>query len=1425
MFASQSDNFDVAGRTFYVWVSMHRDLPDSSFLMDTGANVSLISKRLYDDIPEKDRPELSPSTYPTLAGNSSTFTEYGSAVFNIQIQGVTIQQQFRVVEMSEPGIIGIDLMYDQGVTIDVRRRRLFLSNKSVRIHDVTGKPFHSKVVAAQTVDVGPGNGVIISGQVRSKGVSNEKYVYLEPAKVVSRRTGASLLAGVVKANKSIVQVGVYNITSQPIRIYKHTTLGVLHEFDQSVMWRNDKEENNFVTPETHPNYPRVSKISLNTENKVPEHLSDLYQRTVKNLSEPGSVPRLGQMCERFGDVWSKNSNDFGRTNLVKHHIDTGDAVPFHDRPRRIPEMQVPIIKKTVNELYEKGIIRPSKSSWSANSVLVKKKDTGTPQWRMCVDFRGLNERTRNTDPYPLPRIDDTLDNLKNAKFFCTLDVTQGYHQVELTEESKAKTAFCTPRMTPSHWEYNFMPFGIQGGPATFQRLMDTLLFGMDYGTAMAYLDDIIICGRTEVECFDKLEKVLARLERAGLKLKPAKCHLFERQTSFLGHIVSQDGVACDPTKIKAVQEWRAPRTVKQVRAFVGTVGYYKRFIKDFAKICRPLHNLTKKGSKFKWTDECESAFQALKSCLISAPIIAYPQDQGLYVLDTDASAYAIGGVLSQMQMNEDSGKEEEKVIAYASRVLQPRETRYCARRRELLAIVHFVKHFRPYLYGRKVLIRTDHASLRYIKTLKDPNDQFARWIMRLEEVEYTIETRKGVMHANADGLSRLGCGGKRCICDGVNQLEATTDVQDTYIDHGLPINAAVFNNKSFSESTQSCLRFPTSNAVKFGKLWTTEEMQASQQNDQDIGPILNAKLTSPDKRPEWSTISHHSAALKSYWAEWDRLIVINGQLYRRWESNNGCYHHNQLVLPYVYRHQVLQQLHDARTACHMGLRRTFLKIQDRFHWHRMKEYIHRWIRTCDRCQRRKAPGRSARAPLVNYTVGCPMERIAMDICGPTRSPSKKGYNYILVITDYFSKWVDAYPLVTHTARDIAEVLVTRWITYWGCPMSIHTDRGADFDSKLMHEVCDLLKIEKTRTTSYHPSGDGQVEKYNSTMCQMLSSIIDENNDWDELLPYVLMAYRATVHSATEESPNMVMLGRQNALPIDVMTEENPELHHVRSIDYVNRLEEDMRYCHQRVRECLKRAALRQKRYYDRKHHLNQYKRGDLVYKRMKAGLQKFGDRWEGPFVVIDKLSDVTYRIQKSPKHQGDVVHHDLLKLHYARNEAENDTRWIDNVIDRRNYRRNYIQDKRDDYAAEPVRNRKRSRRAEQRSKRKEKSKGNRKSVSDRRNISDAEQIMVDEGPFDLSSLMSSEDNSRIASHYDSSNAKKQVRITVPNVELVDEIKNKRQRCTKPFKGSDSTIILRSPKCNDQRQNVNVQGVNTMTGSVRERRRPKRFGYE
>ena len=450
--------------------------------------------------------------------------------------------------------------------------------------------------------------------------------------------------------------------------------------------------------------------------------------------------------------------------------------------------------------------------------------------------------------------------------------------------------------------------------------------------------------------------------------------------------------------------------------------------------------------------------------------------------------------------------------------------------------------------------------------------------------------------------------------------------------------------------------------VQWDTMWTTEEMVDAQRTDPDVSPILRSKVDG-DQRPTWEEISIESPATKSYWAEWERLYLRGDLLYRKWESDDGKYYRFQLVLPRKYQEVVLRNLHDVRTSAHLGQKRTNEAVAQRFFWYKMRESVNRWCATCDRCQRRKRPGNIPHAPMRVYNVGYPGERIAMDICGPFPL-TERNNRYILVVADYFTKWSEMYPIPDQTAISVANVFVNNWVIRWGCPRELHTDQGQNFEGVLFKEVCAMLDIRKTRTTPYFPQSDGMVEVKNAVMAQMLNAIGNsEQSDWDLMLPFCMLAYNSTVHEATGECPSTVQLGRLLNLPLDVMTTPHPDLQYTYASDYVKVTEDRIQRTFRAVRDKLGQTAKRNKRYYDRKFHLNCYRRGDLVL--MKTSVRVLGkspkimDRYNGPYVVLDKLSDVTYRIQAGPNKRARIVHHDRLKAYAPRDPLENDTSWID----------------------------------------------------------------------------------------------------------------------------------------------------------------------
>ena len=909
----------------------------------------------------------------------------------------------------------------------------------------------------------------------------------------------------------------------------------------------------------------------------------------------GEKETFSELLLKYADLLAFSTADLGRTSKLRHTINTGDAPPIRQPVRRVSPPQREQVKNLLADMLDHGVIEPSSSPWASPVVLVRKKDGSM---RFCVDYRRLNEVTRK-DAYPLPRIDMTLDSLHGSQWFSTLDLASGYWQVEMEEPDREKTAFCT---TEGLYQFKVMPFGLCNAPASFQRLMDLVLSGLQWSQCLVYLDDIIVLGRSFQEHINNLESVLQRLQESGLRLKPAKCCFFQTQVHYLGHVISRDGVATDPQKTSKVATWPVPQCKREVQQFLGFANYYRRFIRDFAQLARPLHRLTERMVPFVWTDQCQESFDTLRRCLCTAPVLAYPNFGRPFILDTDASDVGIGGVLSQL---DEDGRE--RVIAYGSRLLSKAERRYCVTRRELLAVVVFINLYRPYLVCQKFTLRTDHGSLTWLRNFREPEGQLARWLEQLEGLQFDIIHRRGTAHRNADALSRLPC--RQC----------------GRADHGTP---------PVAEIAATAMQLPDSHSQE-----TLREMQLA---DKLLGPLLLGK--EENKRPSLPGPSKSSRRLLQMW---DQLLVKDGVLCRYLQPADGAPGVLQTVIPEALRREVLEDLHEGAVGGHLGVDKTIGRLRERFYWPGHFNDVQEWCRNCGVCQTRKSPAPKARAPLKSIITGYPLQLVATDIVGPMPE-SAGGNRYILVVSDYFTRYVEAYPIPDQEATTVARRLVDEFFLRFSPPEQLHSDQGRNFESSVVAEACRLLGIEKSRTTPYHPQSDGLVERFNRTLLDMLATaVIDRPFEWERHLPRLCFAYNTSIHPTTGFSPFTLMFGRQARLPTDVAFGTSPSPA-VAVPQYVAQLQESLQFSYARVREQMGHQLQKQKVHYDARTEGDPFEDGDWVWLHHpavpKGKSRKLHRPWTGPYRVVKRLSEAVYRLQdvQCPRRRP-VVHFNRLK--------------------------------------------------------------------------------------------------------------------------------------------------------------------------------------
>ncbi|KAJ0068233.1 hypothetical protein NL108_017965 [Boleophthalmus pectinirostris] len=1014
--------------------------------------------------------------------------------------------------------------------------------------------------------------------------------------LLSARTVAPVQAG-------MTYVRVMNPTTSDLQISSDTKLGDFYPLGQ---------DNDYCIVETN-----VDAITTQIESTT-QLLPDVNLNDSALTSD--QKQKLQALLSSYCDVFSTHDQDYGRTDFVKHSIRTGDTPPIKQRAYRASPNIRAEIDRQVQQLLEQDIIEESYSPWSSPVVLVRKKD-GT--YRFCIDYRKLNAATIK-DSYPLPRPAEALDSLSGSCWFSTMDLSSGYWQVELEPKDREKTAF---NSGSGLYQFKVMPMGLTNAPPTFQRLMELVLHGLHWKECLIYLDDVLVFSRTFSDHLKSLGEVFDRFRTAGLKLKARKCHLAQTEVTFLGHVVSSRGLQPDEKNLEKVRKWPMPRTATEVRAFVGLCSYYRRFVKNFSIIAAPLHSLTHKGASFIWTIECEDAFQSLKHALTNPPVVAHPIFSQPFLLYTDASLEGIGSVLAQRQ---DS---KEHVIAYASHTLTPSERKWSTFDRELFAVVWSVRHFKHFLSGSSFVVITDHKPLLSLKKTAVDNDSTgrrSRWILELDIYDYSIMHREGKQHANADALSR----------------RPSTERLD-HVVQGVTV-AVTDTNTTVGPDTGDNLTQDFGNTLSID----SEQLKQQQQNDECLSTVISW-VNDSACRPPIGKLRYSSPSLRKLWHEFPNLTLRQGILCRKSKQSPHSPVNFQVVLPNTLLPTALAALHGNQLSGHLNAERTLQRARRICYWPYMTRDVHAFCSECLPCQKRASPVPHERAPLQSIEADRPFQKVAADI---TELPiTSQGNRYVLVITDYFTRYANLYPLKDQRAMTVAKCIFEDYVRQHGLPETIHTDQGRQFESDLVKHLCRLLGITKTRTTPYHAQSDGMVERLNRTLKDQLAKYIAQTGgEWDQFLPQVELAYNSSVHSSTGFSPFFLVHGREPNLPLDIILNCSPTVTSPTPgtpAAYASYLSSRLTHAFADAAHNSTISKLRQKSQYDKKVVFHPHEPGDLVLLDDPANkMNKLAPRWKGPFVILKRVtkdgqSGVIYEITDPKKAHSRtwIVHHNRLK--------------------------------------------------------------------------------------------------------------------------------------------------------------------------------------
>ena len=1069
-----------------------------------------------------------------------------------------MKKGYRTLEMSRNTATSVDI--GSGHTESKKQSRSTLKD----ILNLTQKV---KIRNQHMIELAPGERKIITGKTKANH-NGKNGIVVQGSEEIN---GLEVTPSLNTFLNNTTNIEVVNLSGSQIKLAKGNVVCTAEIYQREIKIEGNWRDNKKIPPSS---VAGVIELSEERDKKRKEMLSG-----ENGIKYEAGREGLINLLKKYNEVIALPGDKLGHTNLLEHHIEIDkDIRPIYIPAYKLAYSQLECIEDEVRNMLQDGIIEESKSPWSFPLIVVPKADGS---YRVVVDFRRLNKETQ-TDPYPVPNMRDLISKIGQKKVFSTLDLLSGFLQVPLDESSREKTAFTTQS---GHYQFRRMPFGLKSSPITFVRLMDRVLHGMLGKNVFCYIDDLIVATNTVEEHLTVMQKVLERLNQAGLKVKLSKCNFLQKQLKYLGHTISQEGIRVNEDKVEAIKEYPVPKNVKQVKSFLGLSGFYRRFIPQYGMIATPLTNLTRENQPFIWGSEQQEAFDTLKHKLVTAPVLIMPDFDQEFIIATDASTLGIGAVLMQ--------KREKKLqpIAYYSRKLRTStELNYSVTDKESLAIVEALKHFRFIIFGQKITVLTDHAPCQEL--FKNPNlsGKKARWYLLVNDFQVTIKYIPGKCNLVADALSRI-------VCHLENPIETSE----------LDLNTPCI----FEQQRKDAVLSPMIKELEDVELGIRAIQDGVGKIELDKSGILKRTFMyeNKDMLP--------------------RLI-------------------EQIMIPESLKGLAMKAIHEGPGRAHPGRDETLRQTKMYYHWNTLPQDVQNYVQDCIVCQQNRS-NQIKPAPLNTYpTPSQPFERVNIDLLALNETDSGYRYLLVCIdaLTRYSELIPLRTKTAKEVSEALYDGIIARYSAP-EIIVSDNGLEFNNKLLKFLCETYEIKKVNiQPHTPKANGLVERCNRKILEGLRKLLATEqVTKQTNWEPKIPSIQSALNTQIHSSTGESPHRALYGFKPRLPTTSLLEKPRVDYGENPIE--NRIEM-AKVMHQEVRNRIDVSNKKMKEKYDKNSEKKLVEIGDQVFVKQTSHPQanyKLRSRNKGPYKVIG-ISQNKIRIEYlGEPHHIKTVHLDTVSLY------------------------------------------------------------------------------------------------------------------------------------------------------------------------------------